>query len=223
MTDLLAVGAHADDAELGAGGIIATAALTGGQVAIIDVTDGALATGVSAVERKRQAWVAAVQLGVGLRENMGLPDRNVTSDDKTIGLCVEILRRLQPRVVLLPDWTDRHPDHVATYHLWREALFSSGLGKFGTGEPFRPHRVFTYGVSPGLEPAVLIDVSASYDRKGRALDAYSRLTGGSAFSDTRSGSRALVETRDRHYGQLIGVEYAEAVRPIGPLILNSLG
>ena len=109
--DVLAFGAHPDDAELSAGGTLAKLASQGKRCAIVDLTRGELGTRGSAKIRKREAAASASILGLVHRENLGLADGFFEVNEDNLCLVVSAIRRLRPSVVLANAIEDRHPDH----------------------------------------------------------------------------------------------------------------
>src|SRR5262245_66558993 len=120
--DLLPVFAHRDDAELSGGGTLAKAARMGRRVGILDLTQGEMGTRGTAEIRAGEAERAAKVLGVAVRENLGLPDANITNDQATREKLVRAIRTFRPRVVIAPALEGRHPDHRITAQLVRDEI-----------------------------------------------------------------------------------------------------
>lgn len=219
--DLLAIGPHPDDVEIGCAGTILLAAARGCRVAVLDLTRGEMATAGSADERAREAAAAAVQLGLAARGNLGLPDTQVQVDAASIDLLVGALRSARPRVVLAPHCDDVHPDHVATAELVSRAWFLAGLAKHRPelGPAHRPKLLLRYPGNRMPTPSLCIDISAVATQKDAVVACYrSQLTPPDRSHlllglDVRE--RALV--RDRFFGAQIGVAAAEAFLHNGPL------
>lgn len=226
--ELLAIGPHPDDVELGAGGILACAAAAGRPVAILDLTRGERASRGTPEERAREAAEAAAHLGVSCRENLGLPDAGLDPwDADQVAAVVAALRRLRPRVVLGPAVPDRHPDHEAAAMLLERACFLSGVGGYAPelGPPWRPHALYGYFVHARTLPDVVVDVSAVYERKRRALRAYaSQFVPGSGPDTYISRPEFLpgIEARDAYFGSLVGVPFAEGLKARLPVLLPGL-
>ncbi|MDE3150427.1 MAG: PIG-L family deacetylase, partial [Acidobacteriota bacterium] len=127
--DVLAIAAHRDDVEQTRGGTLLRMAARGLRTAILDLTQGEAGTRGSAEERSREAAEAARILGAGWRQALSLPDGAVENTLPNRIEIVRILRLLRPRVVILPYWHARHPDHAATATLGYDACFLSGLKK----------------------------------------------------------------------------------------------
>jgi bacillithiol biosynthesis deacetylase BshB1 len=228
--DLLVIGAHPDDAEVHVGGILALAARNGLRAGILDLTSGDLGTRGTAETRRAEAMAAAAILGVS-RTILDLPDaRFDTGEANRLKLMVRI-RDLRPTVLILPAPEDRHPDHRRAFRLAREAAYYAGLKNYPCpGEPWRPPAVaWVGGETPGA-PDLVLDVSAVWDQRMAAFDAFgSQFTADPAQPPTRISNPAFrrgVEGRAMHWGSLILVPWAEALwtdKPVPPALLALLG
>jgi bacillithiol biosynthesis deacetylase BshB1 len=222
--DVLAVGAHPDDVELGCGGTIARLAGAGRTVGLVDLTAGELGTRGDVETRHREAEAAAAALGAAWRRCLGLPDGQLAADDPDqLASLVGILREAAPRAVLGPDAGDPHPDHAATAGLLGRATFLAGVAKFrpDLGPPARPLLTLAYpGPRQLVTPTIVVDVSEAYARKRAALAAHGSQfdpTGGSATHLASGHFLAAIDGRDRAAGNTVGVEHGEAFTAIGPL------
>jgi LmbE family N-acetylglucosaminyl deacetylase len=153
IADILAIAAHRDDVEQTCGGTLLRMASRGLRTAILDLTQGEAGTRGSAEERAREAAEAARLLGVGWRRALDLPDGAVENTLENRIKIVRVLRRLRPRVVILPYWQARHPDHANTAALGYEACFLSGLAKVETQAGERYSKVKGTGFSPYISSA----------------------------------------------------------------------
>ncbi len=134
--DVLAIAAHRDDVEQTCGGTLLRMAARGLRTAILDLTQGEAGTRGTAQERARESEEAARLLGVTWRQALDLPDGAVENTLPNRIKIATVLRRLRPRVVILPYWQARHPDHAITATLGYEACFLSGIKKIpGGGAP----------------------------------------------------------------------------------------
>lgn len=215
--DLLAIAPHRDDAELTCGGTLIKAVDAGHRVGVLDLTQGEMGTRGSAALRADEATAGARVMGVHVRENLGLPDASVRNDDDARGRLVQVLRRLRPRVVIIPAPRGRHPDHRRTTELARDACFLSGLAKYAPGEhpafrPFKVLHVVTYR-EDAMKPSFVVDISAQFARKLEAIRCY-----GSQFDGTTQAGEVypngeplydIVTHQAAHYGALIRVQYGE--------------
>ena len=172
--DFLAIGAHADDAEISAGGTIAKMVRAGRIGGILDLTDASMGTRGTPQDRHAEALCAAEILGIDFRRNLGLRDGCLTPHDpEALRQLVEVLRELRPRVLFTHSRSDRHPDHEACAALVREAGFKAGLAKYpASGTPWRPRRVFHWMGARAAEPSFCVDVSETWGQRDQALAAY---------------------------------------------------
>ena len=138
--DILAIAAHRDDVEQTCGGTLLRMRSPGMTTAILDLTRGESGTRGTAEERAAEASEAAAILGVTWRDALDIPDGRVENTYENRLKIAAVLRRLRPRVVILPYGQGRHPDHYNTATLGYEACFLSGLAKLDTGDSTRPVR-----------------------------------------------------------------------------------
>lgn len=214
LADILAIAAHRDDVEQTCGGTLLKMRALGIPTAILDLTRGEAGTRGSAEERAAEAAKAAAILGVGWREALDIPDGRVENTYENRLKIVEVLRRVRPRVVILPYWAGRHPDHYNSATLGYEACFLSGLAKIETGAPpHRPFKIVYASLYADVRPSFVVDITPHIEDRHRALMAYE-----SQYVNRETGSGLFVpeeEIRERtfatarHYGLLAGVRYAE--------------
>lgn len=195
--DFLAIGAHADDVELGCGGTVAKLVAQRRRGAILDLTDGALGSRGDASTRLAEATRAAEILGVE-RYCAGLPDGSlVPHDPRFVQTLAGWIRKLRPATVFVHPLQDRHPDHEAAAQLVREACFKAGLLKYEVeGTPFRPSRIFHYQGFRSGEPDFVVDVSAHWETRLAALAAYPSQFDPAAGAPTTIASKELHDFLD---------------------------
>ena len=212
--DVLAIAAHRDDVEQTCGGTLLRMAARGLRTAILDLTQGESGTRGTAEDRAREAAEAARLLGVGWRQALDLPDGAIENSLENRLKIVRILRQVRPRVVILPYWQARHPDHAIVATLGYEACFLSGLSKVETGAPpHRPFKIIYASLYADVRPTFVVDITRFIDQRHQALMAYK-----SQYANQQTGSALFVpeeEIRERtyaearHYGLLAGVRYGE--------------
>jgi bacillithiol biosynthesis deacetylase BshB1 len=214
VADILAIAAHRDDVEQTCGGTLLRMASRGLRTAILDLTRGEAGTRGSADERAREAAEAARLLGVSSRQALDLPDGAVENTLENRIKIVRVLRQVRPRVVILPYWQARHPDHAATAPLGYEACFLSGLAKIETGTPpHRPFKIIYASLYADVRPTFIVDITPFMDQRHAALMAYrsqyaNQAIGGGLFvPEEEIRERTYAEAR--HYGLLAGVRYGE--------------
>lgn len=218
--DVLVFAAHPDDAELSMGGTIAKLTKNNLKVGIIDLTKGELGTRGTAEIRQKEAFLAAGILKVSLRENLLIPDGDIERKKENQMKVVMAIRRYRPKIIFAPYFNDRHPDHVHTSRLVKEAMFSTGLAKVKTFDrevvqnPYRPKKLYYYMQTYPFEPSFIVDITDSFETKMKAVQCY-----GSQFHDPRSKepetfiSRPeflnFIESRAQVFGFQIDKKYGE--------------
>lgn len=218
--DILAVGVHPDDIELGCSGTIARHVALGQSVALLDLTRGELGTRGNAELRTQEAQKAAGILGVKVRKQLELKDGFFGNDEVQMRLVIEQLRLFRPDIVLCNAVNDRHPDHGRAAKLVSDACFYSGLTKIQTsceGEPqsaWRPRAVYHYIQDHFIHPDFVIDVTDYMSVRMESIMAYSSqfYDPGSSEPDTPiSGKDFLVSLNAKlsTWGRAIGVNFAE--------------
>ncbi len=214
VADVLAIAAHRDDVEQTCGGTLLRMAARGLRTAILDLTQGESGTRGSAAERAAEAEEAAGLLGVSWRQALDLPDGSVENTLENRIKIARVLRQVRPRVVILPYWQARHPDHAMTATLGYEACFLSGLAKVDTeAAPHRPFKIVYASLYADVRPSFIVDISDFIEQRHTALMAYrsqyaNQAAGGSLFvPEEEIRERTFAEAR--HYGLLAGVRYGE--------------
>ncbi|MDZ5473236.1 bacillithiol biosynthesis deacetylase BshB1 [Bacillus sp. 31A1R] len=223
---ILAFGAHADDVEIGMGATIAKYSLQGKRVGICDLTKAELSSNGTIETRKIEAAHAAEILGVRVREALDIPDRGIYLNEESIHKVVNVIRKYKPEVVFAPYYEDRHPDHGNCARLVEEAVFSAGVSKFITNDDLPAHRVkrlYFYMINGFHKPDFVIDVSDYINKKVDSLNAYkSQFTKieGSIDTPLVNGYIETVESRERLFGQSVGVKYAEGFKSKVPVMIS---
>lgn len=218
--DILAVGAHPDDVELGCAGTLAKEIAKGKKVGILDLTQGELGTRGSAQIRAEESAQAAKILGVELRENLGFKDAFFVNDKAHQMEIIKIIRKYQPEIVLCNAIDDRHIDHGKGSELTSTACFLSGLKRITTQidgkkqEKWRPKQVLHYIQWKDLVPDIVVDITGFIDKKMEAVQAYK-----SQFYDAKSKAPSTpissnnflqsVEYRAQNTGRLAFLSHAE--------------
>jgi len=222
--DVLAIAAHRDDVEQTCGGTLLKMAQRGHRTGILDLTQGDMGTRGTADERAREAAQAADLLQASWRGALDIPDGRVENTWENRLKVVRVLREQRPRVVILPYWKGRHPDHYTASTLGYEACFLAGLKKLGNSpagehaeiaglEPHRPFKIIYATLYYDVRPTFVVDISEQFEARFAALMAYKSQyvdqEAGSALFPAQAEIRQRVEAMARFYGLLAGVEFAE--------------
>jgi N-acetylglucosamine malate deacetylase 1 len=213
--DILAIAAHRDDVEQTCGGTLLKAAKLGQRTGILDLTQGEMGTRGTAESRGKEAQRAAEILKARWRQALEIPDGRVENTYENRLKIARVIREQKPRVVILPYWLARHPDHYNCATVAYEACFLSGLKKLDVGglPPYRPYKIVYASLYHDVRPTFVVDITDEFEARVDALFAYE-----SQYADQESGSKLFpkrAEIRDRvaamagFYGLLAGVKYAE--------------
>ena len=214
MVDILAIAAHPDDVEQTCGGTLIRMQEQGYRTGVLDLTAGEMGSRGTPEMRLQEAERAAAVMRLTWRGNVKFPDARLeNSISARMTLAYEI-RQQKPRVVIIPYWQARHPDHYRAGELAYEACFLAGLRKLDEySEPHRPFKIIYSSIYANVTPSFVVDISAQFERRMNALLCYESQYG--ANPDASDLFPPTEEVRDRHaavarfYGNLIGVKYGE--------------
>ncbi|MBM3737764.1 MAG: bacillithiol biosynthesis deacetylase BshB1 [Acidobacteria bacterium] len=212
--DALAIAAHPDDVEQTCGGTLLRLAQQGYRTGIIDLTAGDMGTRGTPEIRLREAEAAAAILQCKFRGNLHLPDARLENSLAARMTLATEIRRLRPRLIILPYWQARHPDHYRAAEIGYEGAFLAGLKKLDPyTEPHRPAKVLYSSLYASVEPSFVVDISAQFERRMESLMAYQSQYGhsaeGSDLFPQAEEVRQRLETVARFYGHKIGVKFGE--------------
>ena len=221
--DILAIGVHPDDVELGCSGTLINEIKRGKKVGIVDLTQGELGTRGTIETRYQEATNAAMIIGAVVRENLKMRDGFFRNDEVHQMQLIETIRKYQPEIIIGNILNDRHPDHGRAGHLISDASFLSGLAKIETKDKdgnvqpkWRPKYFFQYIQDWYHEPDILIDISDVFEQRMKSIEAYS-----TQFYTTENNTgepQTYISTPDfldsviaraRIFGKRIGVRFAE--------------
>src|ERR1043165_8853359 len=173
--DILAIGAHPDDVELGCAGTLMKQIDLGYKVGIIDLTKGELGTRGDAKTRMKEVEASSKVMGLDVRENLGFKDGFFKNDQEHQLELIKMIRKYQPTIVIANAKFDRHPDHGRAAQLAYDACFLSGLAKVETKlkgakqKAYRPRAVYHYVQAIHAEPDFVVDITNYYERKVKAI------------------------------------------------------
>jgi N-acetylglucosamine malate deacetylase 1 len=233
--DILAVGVHPDDVELGCSGTLINEIKRGKKIGILDLTQGELGTRGTVETRYEEAANAAMLIGAAIRENLKMRDGFFKNDEEHQLKLIQAIRKYQPEIIIGNVLNDRHPDHGRAGHLISDASFLSGLAKIETTDEkgnsqkkWRPKYVLQYIQDWYHEPDFLIDISNVFEQRMKSIQAYRTQFNSGAGED---GPQTYISTPDflesviaraRMLGKRIGVKYAEGFLTEKKIGINNL-
>ncbi len=228
MLDLLAIGAHPDDVELGAGGFLLRMKDMGYTTGILDLTRGEMGSRGTSEIRAKEAEAAGNILGVKVRRNLDLGDGHLEVTLDSRHALAKAIRELKPTFLVGPYFDDKHPDHAAAGNLMKRASYDARMPKLDLGLPPHSCRMLLYYPSHiYVHPSLVVDISPYFERKMAAVSAYE-----SQFGETAGGAASNyihigitqyihhVKSRCGHFGSLVGVSYGEGFFSQDPPLVN---
>jgi N-acetylglucosamine malate deacetylase 1 len=234
--DILAIGVHPDDVELGCSGTLINEIKLGKKAGIVDLTQGELGTRGTIETRYKEAANAAMIMGVHVRENLKMRDGFFKNDEEHQLKLITAIRKYQPSIIIGNVLHDRHPDHGRAGQLIADSCFLAGLAKIETKDEngnaqqrWRPTYVLHYIQDWYHEPDLLIDISDVFEQRMKAVEAYT--TQFHTSNGDKDGPQTYISTPDflesviaraRMFGKRIGVKYAEGFISEKKIGINSL-
>ncbi|MCB9846102.1 MAG: PIG-L family deacetylase [Phycisphaeraceae bacterium] len=240
MANILVIGPHPDDQELGMGATIALLAEQGHDVLLLDMTNGEPTPFGDPVTRAKEAEAARAILSPDAarfpgsrplrRVLLGLLNRRVEHGIGARHAVAGVMRAHRADVVFIPFFEDAHPDHIATTRIAEDARFDAKLTSLDLptpaglepGPPIYPRWLFYYyctHLRHIASPSFLIDVSGHLDRKIDAINAYH-----TQFVLPEKNRRVVEWVRQQagYFGSRIGVDAAEGFFTREPIGLRDL-
>jgi N-acetylglucosamine malate deacetylase 1 len=218
--DVIVFASHPDDAELAMGGTVAKFIGNNLKVGIIDLTRGELSSRGTVETRQKEVEHSSLILKLTVRENLQIPDGAIVRNKENLMKIITIIRQYQPKIIFAPYFNDRHPDHIDTSFLVKEAMFASGLIKIKTKlnnipqESYRPKKIFYYMQTYTFDPTFIFDITGYHNKKMESVKAYSTQFYDSENKEpqtfiSRPEFMSYVESRALFYGFQIGKQYGE--------------
>lgn len=223
MTNILAIGAHPDDVELGMGAAIAKLSRGGHRVSIIDLTDGEPTPCGSKEKRLSESLESSHILGVNERITLSFPNRYLEDTIEARKELASYIRRIKPEIIFCHFWLDKHPDHTSACRLTEAASFYSKLTKSDIPEePWEVKRIYYFCAIHrhlNITPSFVLDVTDDFDKKIEAVKAYK-----SQFIENKNNSFILdyLKKQGQYWGSLIKRGYGESFISQETLGLNQI-
>jgi N-acetylglucosamine malate deacetylase 1 len=212
--DVLAIAAHPDDVEQTCGGTLLSMAELGYRTGVLDLTAGDMGSRGTPDIRIEESQIAARHLFLSWRQNLRWPDARLENTITARMTLAGVVRRMRPRVVVLPYWAGRHPDHYRTSEIGYEACFLAGLRRLEENTaPHRPFKILYSSLYANVTPSFVVDISRQFERRMAALLSYTSQYGDTEAACDLFPSHQEIQERlaaiARFYGNLIGVKYGE--------------
>ncbi|MDG5787570.1 bacillithiol biosynthesis deacetylase BshB1 [Evansella sp. AB-P1] len=227
--DILAIGAHPDDVEIGMGGTLAKLASEGVSTGIVNLTKAELSSNGTVEQRQVEAENARKVLNVKKRIQLDFPDRLFTEfKQDCLESLVLLIRQFRPKVVFAPNKEDRHPDHGNCSKLVKEAVFSSGIKRYlpqSEWDAYRPNTLYFYQINGMIDAHFIVDISEYMDTKLQALSCYStqfQMEEKSVKTPLNDGFIDRLIGRESILGNEVGVKYGEGFRSDKPLLISKI-
>lgn len=235
MAQVLVIGPHPDDQELGMGGTIALLAEQGHNVLLLDMTNGEPTPFGDPATRAAEAEQAAAALSPAdhtkprvRRRLLGLTNRRVEHTIEARHAVAGVIRSHQASILFIPHPQDAHPDHLAVTRIAEDARFDAKLTRLDmpgddSRPPIYPKWVFYYYCSHLRrvpDPTLMIDITSTADRKFEAIAAYRSQF---ALNPANRHVPEWIRAGDMYMGSRIGVRAAEPFFTREPIGLRGLG
>lgn len=208
QTDVMIIGAHPDDAEIGMGGTIAALTQAKKTVVIVDASNGEPTPKGTPEIRMKEATAASKILNINKRITLDMNNREIMDTIENRKKLAAVIREYRPQILFIPYWEDAHPDHVEVFELARAARFYAKLTKSDLPhQPFYPRKIFHFYTShlrAKIQPAFVFDISRHFATKIKAITAYK-----SQFGHRRQSLVERLKETNGYWGQQIDVEYGE--------------
>lgn len=228
LYDLISIGAHPDDVEVGTGGVLLKMAQAGFKTGIIYLTRGEMGTGGTPAVRADEALKAAQILQTDLLETLDFGDTKVVDTPEHRNIVAALIRKYRPRVLLAP-WNKgghgkrgAHPDHLAAGNIVMNACYYATFKKLPIeGEPYAVPALFHYFLPVEEPPTFVIDITEQFDGFIAALKAHESQFLNPDKPKTRDYIWSL-ESMARAYGNMIGVKYGQGFKIGEPMRINNI-
>lgn len=215
--EVLAIGAHPDDIEIGCSGTLAKLVSLGHSVGAADLTGGEMGTRGDRDIRRREALAAAQIMGLSFRTCLNMPDTRVTPSPENEKTIVDLIRTVRPRILFAPMTGETHPDHTAAAELALSAWHKAGFGKYDSPlPPFRPERVVHYMLGAQFTPSFVVDITEFIEKRRQALKAHASQFFNERAAEFTGNTRLAspdfweaLETRVRWFGNRILKRFGE--------------
>lgn len=224
--DLISIGAHPDDVEVGTGGVLIDLAKRGYRCGLVILTQGEMGTGGTASVRTKEVKAAAAILGADILATFDWGDTKLEDKYEHRLEVARIIRQARPKIILTPyphvghGRRQSHPDHVAAGIISINATNLAALKKANVeGEPHLVDRIFHYFLPPGVTPNFVVDITTHFEQWIKALSAHE-----SQFLNPDK-SKDYIEhltLMARAYGQQARCQYGQGFHAVEPIVVGDI-
>lgn len=222
--DVLAFGAHPDDAEGGCGAFLLKMKKSGYRTGIVHLTRGEMGSGTAEI-RQRESQEAARLLQLDALEILDLGDCRVENNHPNRVLVASVIRKYRPKLILCPYYNIPpgrglgHSDHLETAYLVTHAANFAHLAKYpAEGKPHTADNIWYYMLGLGVKPTILVPVDEEFPVALKALKAHR-----SQFGKLGGEFDEAVRASARRLGYMAGCRFALGFLPKDPLIIHDAG
>ena len=167
-TDIMAIGAHPDDIEIGMGGALANFSSCGYKVVMVDLSDGEPTPFGTHEKRLLESKHSATVLRVSHRHTLNLKNREIFDTVENRKTLASVIREYRPKILFIPYADEGHPDHFEANKLCLASRFYAKLTKTDMPfEPFLPPKIYSYytlHLRLRVQPTFIIDISNSINQ-----------------------------------------------------------
>ncbi len=224
--ELLSIGAHPDDVEVGTGGVLIDAGKRGYKCGVVILTQGEMGTGGTPEVRAREVRDAAEILGVDIVKTFDWGDTKLADSYEKRQALAAIIRKTRPRIILAPyphighGRRQSHPDHVAAGVIAVNAAHLASLKKADIpGEPHLVERIFHYFLPPGVLPNFVVDITPHFETWIASLKAHQ-----SQFLNPEKSKDYIesITAMARSFGQQVRCKYGQGFHAVEPIVVKDI-
>jgi bacillithiol biosynthesis deacetylase BshB1 len=162
---------------------------------------------------------------LSVRENLAMEDGNIENTKKNRLKIIKSIREYKPDIVLIPYWSDRHPDHVAASKLVSDSIYYAGLKKIETNQQkHRPQMALHYMLHQTFIPSFIVDISEEMEEKIQSIKCYKsqfQKSDNKTFINQPEFFDSIIN-RAKFYGYEIKKEFGEPYFFNGVLRVNNI-
>ncbi len=224
--DLLSIGAHPDDVEVGTGGVLIDQQKRGKKTGIVILTEGEMGTGGTAEIRSREIEDAASVMGTDVVKVFNWGDTKLAHSYENRLELAKVIRKCRPKMLLTPyphvghGRRQSHPDHVAAGIITVNAANLAALKKIDIeGEPHLVTRIYHYFLPPQVIPNFIVDITPHFDQWIKALSAHR-----SQFLN-KDKSKDYIEhiaAMSRSFGLQARCQYGQGFYAVEPILVKDI-